>query len=280
MSDTADTAAAKIASRDGPPAGLPLRLYRTSRVLIHLLEAMATAATVLPWVDSRRRSALIRRWSRRLLRMLNVECRVRGAPQRELTGNLLIVANHISWLDIFVLNTLQPARFIAKAELRRWPVVGILIAGVGTLFIERDRRRDTHRVNRHVAGVLASGEVIAIFPEGTTTDGLDVLPFHASLLQPIVDADGHVQPIAIRYRTVDGEHSDAAAYAGDTGFLESFWRVVGTRSLVVELHVAPPVPAGQRHRRELSHLAERAIRGALAAPVIGSEPGRRGRHPA
>lgn len=248
--------------------------------MLHLGEALAKTAVVLPWVDARKRSSLVRRWSVRLLRILNVELRVLGANSFAIEGNVLIVANHISWLDIFVLNALQPARFIAKAELRRPRLLGVLVEGAGTLFIERERRHDTHRVNRRVAEVLASGEVIAIFPEGTTTEGVDVLPFHASLLQPIVDAEGHVQPIAIRYRTIDGHPSDAPAYVGETTLGESFWRVVSARSLVVELHLAPRLPAGQRHRRELSREAEAAIRGALAAPAIGSEPGTRGRRPA
>ena len=232
-----------------------------------------TTAFVFPWLAVPKKQALIRRWCKLLLRMLKVDARVRGLPDGGLPGNLLIVANHISWLDIFVLNAVQPSRFIAKAELRRWPVVGRLIAGCGTLFIERERRHDTHKVNRHAADALARGDVIAIFPEGTTTDGRDVLPFHGSLLQPIVDAGGHVQPIAIRYRMATGEHNDAPAYVGATSFMESFWRVTGERMLVVELHIAPPLPARARHRRELSRAAEAAIRTALASPADGWGPG-------
>jgi 1-acyl-sn-glycerol-3-phosphate acyltransferase len=88
---------------------------------------------------SSRKQVMIRGWSKRLLRMLKVEARIHGLPDGGLPGNLLIVANHVSWLDIFVLNTLQPSRFIAKSELRRWPIVGRLIRDVGTLFIERDQ---------------------------------------------------------------------------------------------------------------------------------------------
>jgi 1-acyl-sn-glycerol-3-phosphate acyltransferase len=193
-----------------------------------------------------------------------------------LPGNLLIVANHVSWLDIFVLNTLQPARFVAKAELKRWPLVGRMAANAGTLFIERERRRDAHHVNRRATEALARGDVIAIFPEGTTTDGRDVLPFHGSLLQPIVDAEGHVQPIAIRYLNHEGGVNDAPAYIGDTSFARSFWRVTGERTLIVELHVAPPLPARARHRRELSRAAEASIREALALPARGSAPETRG----
>ena len=90
-----------------------------------------------------------------------------------------------------------------------------LVTACGTLYIERERRRDTRAVNRHAAHALAGGDVVAIFPEGTTTDGRDILPFRGSLLQPIVDAEGHVRPIALRYRTPSGEHNDAPAYVGD-----------------------------------------------------------------
>jgi 1-acyl-sn-glycerol-3-phosphate acyltransferase len=257
-----------------------LRLYRSGRVAIHIAEGLATTAFVFPWVGLGRRQALIQRWSRHLLRILAVEARIHGLGEAGLPGNVLIVANHISWLDIFVLNTLQPSRFIAKSELKRWPIAGRLIAGCGTLFIERERRHDTHKVNQRMAEALASGDVIAIFPEGTTTDGTDVLPFHGSLLQPIVDADGHVQPVAIRYRHASGGHNDAPAYVGETSFLQSYWRVTGERALVVELHVVPPLPARGRHRRELSRAAEAAIRTALASPAPGSAPDTSGDRPA
>ena len=261
------------------PTPLPLRLLRSARVTAHLAEALLTTAFVFPWLEVPKKQRLIRRWSRRLLYILAVEARIHGLPEEGLRGNVLIVANHISWLDIFVLNAMQPARFVAKSELRRWPVIGRLIAGVGTLFIERDRRHDTHRVNRHAAAVLARGDVIAIFPEGTTTDGTDMLPFHGSLLQPIVDAGGHVQPVAIRYRKATGEHNEAPAYVGETSLLESFWRVTGERMLVVDLHVTPALSARASHRRGLSRAAESAIRTAFASPAGGRGPETRADRP-
>jgi 1-acyl-sn-glycerol-3-phosphate acyltransferase len=252
---------------------------RAARAAAHVVAALTTIAVVFPWLNVPQKQRLIRRWSKRLLRILQIEARIHGLLGRELPGNLLIVANHISWLDIFVLNALQPARFIAKSELRRWPVVGRLSVGVGTLFIERGRRHDTHKVNRHAVDVLARGDVIAVFPEGTTTDGRDVLPFHGSLLQPIVDAGGYVQPVAIRYRKASGEHSDAPAYVGETSLFESFWRVTAERALIVELHLTAPLSARARHRRELSRAAEAAIRAALASPAGGSGPERRADRP-
>jgi 1-acyl-sn-glycerol-3-phosphate acyltransferase len=247
-------------------------VYRWTRATAHVLQGLAMTTLLFPLVGTSRRRALSASWSRRLLRILRIEARVHGQSAAGIAGNTLIVANHISWLDIFVLNTVQPARFIAKSELKRWPLVGRFATNAGTLFIDRTRRHDTRKVNRHVTEILARGDVIAIFPEGTTTDGRDVLPFHGSLLQPIVDAEGHVQPIAIRYLHHDGAINDAPAYVGDTSFASSFWRVTGERRLIVELHLASPLPARARHRRELSRAAETAIRKALALPLRGSAP--------
>ena len=157
-------------------------------------------------------------------------------------------------------------RFVAKAELAKWPVAGRLIRGVGTLFVERDRRKDAHRVNGRAASALARGDIVAVFPEGTTTDGTDVLPFKSSLLQPIVDAQGHVQPVAIRYRAPTRRaFASRRRTSATTRSLESFWRVTRRAS-------AGRRPArAARARRAASRTgaisrasAEAAIRTALA----------------
>ena len=250
----------------------PVRIYRYVRTCVHVGSGVATTLLVFPLVSPSRRRALVKRWSRRLLRILAVEARVHGDLGIR-DGNVLIVANHISWLDIFVLNAVHPVRFVAKLELAAWPVVGAMIRGAGTLFVERTKWRDPHRVNDHVAAALAGGDVVAIFPEGTTTDGLDMLPFKSSLLQPIVDAQGHVQPVAIRYRTPDGALSVAPAYVGETTFAASFWEVCGVRALEVELVATTALSARDGHRRQLARAAEASIRKVLAAPDAATAPG-------
>ena len=251
---------------------LPVRCYRWTRTCVHVLAGVATTMVVFPLVSDTRRRALVKRWSGRLLRILAVDAHVEGEFGGH-GGNVLVVANHISWLDIFVLNAVHPVRFVAKSELAKWPVVSQMIRGAGTVFIERERRRDTHRVNHQMARLLAGGDVVAIFPEGTTTDGTDVLPFKSSLLQPIVEAEGHVQPVAIRYRTPDGAISLAPAYVGDTSFAESFWMVCGERRITVHLHAQPALHARSGHRRELARAAEASIRTALAGPARATAPG-------
>ena len=281
----ADLAGSDDSAVDGsPPPGapratmrgrrtkIPARLLRCCRALMHVVGGLGTTVFVFPRVDQSTRQTIIRRWCRQFLGMLGVEARVHWQHEAGMPKNVLIVANHISWLDIFVLLSFQPARFIAKADLRRLPVVGRLIANVGTLFIERERRRDTHTVNRHTVDALARGDVVAVFPEGTTSDGSAILKFHSSLLQSAVDANAYVQPIAIRYRTPEDEFCLAPAYVGELNLLESFWRVTGERRIVAELHVMPAFPAGSAHRRDLSRAAEEAIRTALASPARGRAP--------
>jgi 1-acyl-sn-glycerol-3-phosphate acyltransferase len=257
------------------PLPLPRRAWRATRVVVHVLGGVALTGVVFPFLSAPRRDAIKRRWSRRLLRLLRVEARLHGAIDVH-GGNVLLVANHVSWLDIFVLNAQRPARFVAKAELAGWPVAGRLIRGGGTIFVDRERRHDTRRVNHQAAQALAAGDVVAVFPEGTTTDGATVLKFHASLLQPIVEAKGHVLPVAIRYREASGVHSTAPAYVGDESFARSFWRVCSTRRLVVDLHVAPALAAHGANRRELARAAEEAIRTALGLSGAATAPGRSG----
>jgi 1-acyl-sn-glycerol-3-phosphate acyltransferase len=261
-----------------PRAGAPpliaslYRLWRVPRMAMHVVRGLLTIAFVFPNIDAHARRARIRRWSRRLLHVMGIDVRMTGTLDHP---NVVVVANHISWLDIFALHAVGPVRFIAKAEIARWPVVGWLVRGAGTLFIERARRHDTHRVNVEIANALAAGDIVAVFPEGTTSDGYGVLPFKGSLLQPIIDAAGAVQPVAIRYRTPGGEHSTLPAYTDDITFAGSFWRVCGVQRLVVDVIAGAPQPATGRHRRELAREAEAAIRSALDARWSDSGPGRR-----
>jgi len=254
------------------PSPFLVRVYRATRIGIHLLEGVATTTLLFPLLRPRTQRMLVRLWSSRLLRMLNVDMRLHGVLYTA-DGNVLLVANHVSWLDVFVLNSVHPVRFIAKAELARLPLIGRMLRSVGTLFVERARKRDAQRVNRSASTALASGDVVAVFPEGKTSDGTDVLPFKSSLLQAIVDANGHVQPIALRYRTSSGRMSVLPAYFGNITLLGSLWRITGARSLIVDVHARPILAARDAHRRDLAGSAECAIREVLLETVVAREPG-------
>jgi 1-acyl-sn-glycerol-3-phosphate acyltransferase len=245
------------------PRPAVLRALLAARIFLHLLEGIATTAMVFPRATRSRRRTLTRRWSRRLLRMAGIRWRVQGTlPDHE--SNVMVVANHVSWLDIVVLNAVCPVRFVSKAEVARWPVAGALVRGAGTLFLERTRRRDTHRMTASISEALERGEIVAVFPEGTTSAGDRVLPFKSALLQAAVDAGATVAPLALRYRDAAGRNAVGVAYTGGDSFLRSFWRVCGTRGVPVEVRALPRLAARGAERRALARAAEDAIRSATA----------------
>ena len=251
------------------PAGrvpTPVRVLRLARLVLHLLRGLGVAAFIFPWIPKSKRDARKRRWSRKLLAILSISVRERNAP-----GNLpercLLVLNNISWVDIFVINARSPATFIAKSEIRDWPVVGWLCTLVGTLYIERGRPSATRKAGRTIVAELEAGVLIAVFPEGTTTFGRSLEPFHAALFQPALDAAAAVQPVALRYLDAGGRHSDAAGYVGETSFLESVWTIVSTRHIVAELNFLDPIDGLGLTRRSLAERAEAAIVAALGVPA-------------
>ncbi len=254
---------------------LPARAWRALRVVLHLLQGLATTTLVFPFADRVRRRRLTRHWSWKLVALMGLEMRVDGmlAHAGLDDGNVVYVANHVSWLDIFVINALAPAQFIAKAELAHWPLIGKLIRDTGTIFVERARRADTLRVNALASSALAGGARLALFPEGTTSDGRDVLHFHASLLQPPIDSAGLVQPVALRYVDAEGCTTDAVDYTGATTFTQSFWRICGARGLAVEVTAFAPGAAAGSTRRALATRAEALIRSAVVQPAGTTAPG-------
>lgn len=177
---------------------------------------------------------LVREWSRQMLTIMGVELVVKGTPPAH--GPLLVVANHISWLDILVMNAALPARFVSKADVQGWPLLGALVTAAGTLYIERQSRRDALRVVQQMVDALRAGDVLAVFPEGTTGDGRDLLPFHANLIQAAVSAHAPVLPVGLSFiNGHNGQRSDAPLFVGDTTLLQSIWstlRATGVQAVV------------------------------------------------
>ena len=234
---------------------------RAARLALHLASGLAMA-TVYPWLGPVLRRHILQCWSGNLLRILNVRVEFEGAERHALHHGL-IVSNHVSWLDVFVLNAVVPMRFVAKSEVRAWPVVGWLCARAQTLFIERGKARSAARMNVQLVELLRRGECLAVFPEGTTTDGSKVAHFHASLLQPAIDAGVPVHPLAIRYQDSDGAFSTTAAYIGDMSLSASLWKVLRTPSLHVRLAAAPPLEMQGVDRRTLARTAREHVGTAL-----------------
>lgn len=190
-------------------------------------------------------------WSRQMLRVLGIGLRVQGATQ--LSGPLLLVANHISWLDITALHAARYCRFVSKADVRDWPLIGRLADGVGTLFIQRESRRDALRVVHHMAERLQAGDVLAVFPEGTTSEGRELLPFHGNLLQAAISSDTPAQPVALHFLDAQGQPSFAPCYVGDDTLVASLWRTLCTPGITVVLHFGEPQTAQGRTRQAWAH---------------------------
>ena len=236
--------------------------WRALRMGVHLLHGMAVMALRFPTADAAGRQEHIRWWSAKLVRMAGLE----------------LVANHVSWLDIAALHGVAPqARFVSKADVLAWPLLGWLIRNAGTLFIERERKRDALRVLHQVAEALTSGDTVAVFPEGTTGDGATLLPFHANLLQSAIASGTPVQCVAIRYSDPAHRFSPAAQFLGETTLLQSVWRILTAEGLRV--HVDLLLPQGARHadRRALAEHLRAQIHAQLhatAAPLelVGLQP--------
>ncbi|GAB4116197.1 MAG: lysophospholipid acyltransferase family protein [Sideroxydans sp.] len=238
-------------------------LFRAARIVLHIGYGLMLA-TIYPRLNANLRRRILQNWSAGLLDILNVKVLVAAdAPLHGLRHGL-IVTNHISWLDVFVLNSVVPMRFVAKAEVRHWPLIGWLCARTQTLFIERGKARDAARLNKDLVGLLRDVECLAVFPEGTTTDGSAVGHFHASLFQPAIDAAAAVLPVAIRYQDAQGRISTTAAYIDEVSFGSSMWAILCAPALHVRLLTTPALNASVQDRRSLSQAARRSIADALA----------------
>lgn len=224
---------------------------------------MLTTALVFPWLSLPRRGRLRQRWSKGLLTLLGFRVHIDGDA---LARPALLVANHVSWVDIFAINALAPSAFVSKADVRQWPVIGWLAAMNETVFLQRGSRGHARIINEEIATRMAAGRHVAVFPEGTTTDGSHVQHFHAALLQPAINAGQPVQPLALRYRTPDGAFTRAAAYDGDLSFMESLSAIVATPRIEVHLSVLPALTTVGANRRDIAHAAHTTIATLICVP--------------
>ncbi|HEY4075238.1 MAG TPA: lysophospholipid acyltransferase family protein [Herbaspirillum sp.] len=238
----------------------------------HLFAGMATCAFLFPFMDRPARQARIRRWSARLVHICGLKIAIRDphaylkAAPADAQAQALMVANHISWLDIFVINSLEPCRFVAKSDIRGWPLVGWLCARTGTIFISRGRPRDVRTIYQGLVASIKAGDRIAFFPEGTTAEQGSLLPFHPNLFEAAIDAGVPVQPYALRYLDDAGALHQAADFIGDTTIVESILAILkarGVRRITAELTVLAPLASAGAHRRDLALAARAAIEQSL-----------------
>lgn len=265
MQGRPDSSASSLAAPPGavPPLRRLRAVWRLARTVLHGLHGLLIVLLLFPRYGAVQRQARIAWWSRGLLKGLGLRLHAHGNFH---AGAKLIVANHVSWLDIAAIHALCPqARFVSKAEVRQWPLVGRLVDGADTLYLQRERARDAMRVLHAITQALQQGDTVAVFPEGTTGEGHELLPFHANLLQAVIASGEPVQPVALRYSDPLHAVSPAASFVGDMTLGQSLWRLACAQGLAVQLQVLPPQAVAHADRRALAAHLRDTIAQALQA---------------
>jgi 1-acyl-sn-glycerol-3-phosphate acyltransferase len=236
---------------------------RLVRIMLHLVVGTWICALIFPFTDAAGRAWRIKRWSVQLLSICQVRVEIERRCKEPAGLQALLVANHVSWLDIFVINSMSPCRFVAKSDIRDWPLIGWLCACSGTVFIARGRLRDVRSTFHDIVVSIQNGERIAFFPEGTTAGQGQLLPFHANLFEAAIDAKAPIQPCALRYVDAQGRLDSTVDFVGDMTFVQSLIAILAGQKITAHLIILPLIDIGDATRRALAQNAREAIADAL-----------------
>jgi 1-acyl-sn-glycerol-3-phosphate acyltransferase len=244
--------------------------FRMGVLLVTLLVTLCVV--MVPLAGPTARATILRTGFRAVLRGIGVRLVHRG-PARfsvEADGGVLVVANHLSWLDILAMGAVQPMRMIAKREIRDWPLFGAVAARFGTLFVDRGGLRALPDVVAAATEAMRDGTPVGLFPEGTTWCGAASGEFRRAGFQAALDAGVPVRPVAQRMLLPDGSVTSVGAFIGEDTLLDSLRRVLRLPGLVMEVQVlAPLVAQPGEDRRSLARRAELAIAEATGVPAAG-----------
>lgn len=216
------------------------RLWRSSLMVGHISSGLVllvfTGAVWRPYNPAVRKT--MQWWLGRIPRILNMEVQVRGQIPHENEGAVLLVSNHVSWVDIPLIGGVTPVSFLSKAEVAKWPLIGTLASKVGTLFIHRGSG-DAEKVSRVIADTLKRNRSVLFFPEGTTTDGRTVKRFHGKLFKVCHHHDVTVVPVLVRYWS-EQDHNPVP-FIGDDEFTQHLWNMMGHKKLYASVDVLDAV---------------------------------------
>lgn len=250
------------------PTGKLTQYWRILRIIVHTLIGLSIALLILPFASKSTHAKVVRWWCKHLLGAFNIQVRRTGVvpDPHSPPDNTMFVGNHISWSDIHALNSTVPLRFIAKSDIRHWPIFGYLAEKNNTLFIDRSNKRDAKRTIESAVASLNAGDNLCFFPEGTTTDGTKIQPFKTSLIQAAIEAKSTIWPVAIFYPNEQGAANVKASYADDTTLQESMQNILAQQQPVIELHFLNPMSpeeVAKFDRRNLTMHIEQLIRNQL-----------------
>ncbi|MCX5464385.1 lysophospholipid acyltransferase family protein [Alcaligenes faecalis subsp. parafaecalis] len=214
--------------------------WRAVALIVWILFGLFSVGLVFPVLRPGGRRVMVLLMSRLLMRICGVRVIAHGQAVQDRA--VLYVSNHVSWLDIFVINSVRCTSFIAKSDIRRWPVIGWLVAGAGTVFIERGQRRAIQIVSQQMATCFERGDAVGLFPEGTTSTGLDVRPFHASLFEAAIALNVDIQPMALVFEHA-GQRTERFAFVGEQSLVANIWVLLSARKVSVHCHFLELIPA-------------------------------------
>jgi 1-acyl-sn-glycerol-3-phosphate acyltransferase len=233
------------------------RFLTVLRIIVHVFKGCFILLLVFPWLKVEQQHRSIRHWCKQLLGIFQMRLSVIGAEQLEDT-HYLMAANHISWIDIHVINAFKPHYFVAKSEVASWPIFGWMAKQLGTLFIERGKSNSIRNMVQEVAGQL-NQKAICIFPEGTSTDGKQVAPFKSNLFEAAIVANAPVYSLAIQYFDVrTGHKTTAPAFIGEMGLLDSIWNLICSPPICAQINISAKLPA-LKERKALAELSQSLI---------------------
>jgi 1-acyl-sn-glycerol-3-phosphate acyltransferase len=237
--------------------------WRAVALIVWIVVGLFSVGLLFPVLRSGGRRLMVLRMSRLLMTICGVRVILHGQAVQD--RSVLYVSNHISWLDIFVLNSVRCTSFIAKSDIRRWPVIGWLVAGAGTVFIERGQRRAIQIVSQQMAVCFERGDAVGLFPEGTTSTGWEVRPFHASLFETAISLNVDIQPVALVFEH-QGRRSERFAFVGEQSLVGNIWVLLSARHVSVHCHfldVMPALSCTQWGRSQTAHQARERIRAVV-----------------
>ena len=208
----------------------------------------------------------IQRWAQQLLAILEIEVHSNKLPQADFSG--LVVSNHLSWLDILVLQSLMPGCFVAKTEVRRWPVVGYLAQACATIFVDRSSPRSARSMVDDTAAAIAQGYAVVVFPEGTSSNGQALGDFHANIFESAIRAQAPVQLLSLQYLdSSSGKAASAAHFIDDMTLMTSLKDVIATSTIQARVHIGECIGAAGHTRKTLALHAHQTIRTHLFSPA-------------
>ena len=243
--------------------------WRAIGLILWVCIGLLTLLLVFPWAKSIQKQRIIQRWSYYLLRCSGVSVSVQHSDELPLRSSVLIVANHVSWLDIFVINAQRATAFVAKEEIRRWPVIGWLVSWAGTVFIDRSQRHAIKHVMQQLESKLQHQQAVGLFPEGRTSEGLAVQPFHSSLFETALRAQMDVQPVALRFYQ-GAQRCTAVAFVGEQNLIQNAWQLLSREHIRIECDFLPLLSHtenAQRGRVQTAKLAQQQIAEAVSKGV-------------